>query len=68
MARQYHVVINNEDQHSIWLATQSPLPLGWRTSPCSGRRKECLRDIEKVPADITPESLRRQAALISARG
>ena len=57
----YQVVLNDEEQYSIWPSDQ-PLPLGWRTDGCTGTRAECLAHIEKVWTDLRPLSLRKAMA------
>lgn len=54
----YQVVVNDEEQHSIW-ATDRELPLGWRAEGMTGTRDECLAHIDTVWPDITPLSVRR---------
>lgn len=56
---RYDVVVNDEEQYSIWESGR-PLPRGWRTVDVSGTRDECLDYIERVWTDIRPLSLRRQ--------
>jgi MbtH protein len=55
----YKVVVNEEEQYSIWPADKA-LPLGWREAPQSGPKAECLAFIEKVWTDMRPLSLRRE--------
>jgi MbtH protein len=59
--RAYQVVINDEEQYSIWLAGRD-LPAGWRAEGTAGSRQECLEHIEKVWTDMRPLSLRRHMA------
>lgn len=56
----YNVVVNAEDQYSIWPAHRENA-LGWRDAGFSGTREDCLRWIEQVWTDMRPRSLRRQA-------
>jgi MbtH protein len=56
--RQYRVVINHEEQYSIWFADRE-YPQGWRYRGFSGTKIECLDYIGKVWTDITPLSLRK---------
>jgi MbtH protein len=56
--RDYVVVVNHEEQYSIWLADR-PLPNGWRTAGKSGKRAECLAHIGEVWKDMRPLSLRK---------
>lgn len=57
--RVYTVVVNHEEQYSIWLADQS-VPAGWREVGVCGSRQECLDHIREVWTDMRPLSLRRQ--------
>jgi MbtH protein len=56
--RTYVVVINDEEQYSIWLA-HKPIPNGWRAVGPQGKKAECLDYIEKNWTDMRPASLRR---------
>lgn len=70
----YNVVINHEDQYSIWYADETP-PEGWtivpidpewqagyRTehpaTPGAGNKAECLAYIAVIWTDMRPRSLR----------
>lgn len=55
--RQYHVVVNDEEQYSIW-PLDSDLPPGWRTDGFSGDRASCLAHIDAVWTDLRPRGLR----------
>jgi MbtH protein len=55
--RTYRVVINEEDQYSIWFADRD-LPAGWRADGVQGTRTECLAHIEEVWTDMRPRSVR----------
>lgn len=57
--RVYSVVVNDEDQHSIWPADREP-PAGWRAVGVSGPKAECLDHISAVWTDMRPRSLREQ--------
>lgn len=46
----YKVVVNHEEQYSIWLADREN-PLGWRDAGKSGLKIECLQYIEQVWPD-----------------
>ena len=54
----YKVVINQEEQYSIWLA-DSANPPGWQDVGVQGTKAECLAHIERVWTDMRPLSLRR---------
>jgi len=58
--RTYVVVINDEEQHSIWLK-EKDIPPGWRLAGFEGRKTDCLDHIEKVWTDMRPLSLRRKS-------
>jgi len=58
---EYVVVLNDEEQYSIWRADR-PLPPGWRGDGTKGRKAECLAHIGKVWTDMRPLSVRRAAA------
>lgn len=53
----FTVVVNDEEQFSIWPAEQEP-PAGWHTVGVTGSRDECLDHIERVWTDMRPRSLR----------
>jgi MbtH protein len=55
----YRVVMNHEEQYSIWPATRDNAP-GWRDAGHSGSKAECLAYIEQVWTDMRPLSLRRR--------
>ncbi len=54
----YKVVINQEEQYSIWPAERDNPP-GWRDAGQVGTRVECLEYIKKVWTDMRPLSLRK---------
>ena len=55
----YMVVVNDEEQYSIWPAAKQ-LPLGWRDAGKHGSKAECLAYIEEVWTDMRPLSLRKK--------
>lgn len=55
----YRVVVNLEEQYSIWPEDRD-LPPGWRSAPKSGSKAECLSYIEEVWTDMRPLSLRQR--------
>ena len=57
----YRVVVNDEDQYSIWPVERANAP-GWRDAGYGGTRAECLAHIREVWTDMTPRSLRRVPA------
>jgi MbtH protein len=54
----YHVVINHEEQYSIWPADR-PNPPGWKFAGKRGTKTECLAYIKEVWTDMRPLSLRQ---------
>jgi MbtH protein len=59
--RRHSVVVNDEEQYSIWPADREKPP-GWYDVGVSGSTEECLAYIETVWTDMRPKSLRRDAA------
>lgn len=57
--RVYRVVVNAEEQHSIWPADRE-IPAGWRDEGTTGSRADCLAHVAQVWPDIRPLSLRRR--------
>jgi MbtH protein len=57
--RIYTVVVNHEEQYSIWPADRE-LPLGWKDAGKTGSKQECLDYIKEVWTDMRPLSLRKQ--------
>jgi MbtH protein len=57
----YKVVINHEEQYSIWPADREP-PLGWQAVGKQGLKAECLAYIKDVWTDMRPLSLRKWMA------
>jgi MbtH protein len=55
--RTYTVVVNDQEQYSIWLAARE-LPVGWREVGKLGSKEECLDYIKSVWVDMRPRSLR----------
>ncbi|XXZ12308.1 MbtH family protein [Sorangium sp. So ce315] len=53
----YRVVVNHEEQYSIWPADRD-LPAGWRDAAKVGSKQECLDHISQVWTDMRPLSLR----------
>ena len=54
----YLVVLNDEEQYSIWPADRD-MPPGWRGDGFSGLEADCLAHIGEVWTDMRPLSLRR---------
>lgn len=61
---EYRVVVNHEDQYSIWPASMKA-PEGWSFAGFEGTRQECLVRIDRVWTDMRPLSVRN--AMASAR-
>ncbi|MEU5881417.1 MbtH family NRPS accessory protein [Spirillospora sp. NPDC047279] len=57
----YDVVVNDEEQYSIWWADREP-PAGWRAEGTRGDRDTCLARIAEVWTDMRPAGLRRRMA------
>lgn len=57
----WQVVINHEEQYSIWPAHREP-PDGWRAEGKVGSRAVCLAHIGEAWTDLRPLSLRTQIA------
>ncbi|GGS13227.1 MULTISPECIES: MbtH family protein [Actinokineospora] len=51
------VVVNGEEQYSVWPADR-PLPSGWRATGFTGDRAACLAHIDEVWVDMRPLSVR----------
>jgi MbtH protein len=54
----YKVVLNHEEQYSIWPADRGNAP-GWSDAGKAGTKAECLAYIDEVWTDMRPLSLRR---------
>jgi MbtH protein len=54
----FEVVVNDEDQYSIWPADRE-LPAGWRAAGKHGNKADCLAYIKIVWTDMRPLSLRK---------
>ena len=55
----YKVVMNHEEQYSIWPAHRENA-LGWNGVGNSGTKQECLDYIKEVWTDMRPLSLRKK--------
>lgn len=53
----FAVVVNHEEQHSIWRVDRD-LPAGWERTGFTGTEDECLAHIDDVWTDMRPLSLR----------
>ncbi|WP_221348564.1 MbtH family protein [Streptomyces beigongshangae] len=56
--RLYKVVVNHEEQYSVWPADRDN-PAGWSDAGRTGPKSDCLAHIEDVWTDMRPLSLRR---------
>ena len=63
----YKVVVNHEEQYSIW-PVQRENPPGWRDAGKSGLKSECLAYIKEVWTDMRPLSLRLKMAQAVGNG
>lgn len=54
----YKVVVNAEEQYSLWPVERTNAP-GWRDAGKNGTREECLAYIQEVWTDLRPLSLRQ---------
>ena len=59
--REYTVLINDEEQYSLWLKSKA-IPPGWRMAGKDGSKTECLQYVDEVWTDMRPLSLRRKMA------
>ena len=55
----YKVVVNHEEQYSIWPAEREN-PLGWKDVGVTGPKDICLAHIKEVWTDMRPLSLRKK--------
>jgi MbtH protein len=55
----YAVVINAEEQYSMWPASQT-IPTGWKKVGKTGTKEECLDYIKTVWTDMRPLSVRKK--------
>ena len=56
--REYRVVVNEEEQYSLWLAALE-IPKGWRDTGKIGKKVDCLTYVGEVWTDMRPLSLRK---------
>jgi MbtH protein len=55
----YLVVVNDEDQHSLW-PSFAEVPAGWRVAFGPDARAACLSYVEENWTDLRPRSLRER--------
>jgi MbtH protein len=63
----YKVVVNHEEQYSIWPADRENA-LGWNDVGKSGTRQECLDYIQEVWTDMRPLSIRDKMERLAREG
>jgi MbtH protein len=61
----YKVVVNHEEQYSIWPQDRDNPP-GWRDAGKEGLKAECLEYVKQVWTDMRPLSLRKRMAEMAA--
>ncbi|MBC6448103.1 MbtH family protein [Actinokineospora xionganensis] len=59
MDTDYKVVVNDEEQYSIWPAAKENAA-GWRDEGTQGSKEVCLAHIQEVWTDLRPRSLRER--------
>ncbi len=57
----FYVVVNDEDQHSLWPAFAT-VPAGWRAVFGEDSRVNCLAYVEEHWTDLRPRTLREAMA------
>lgn len=60
-SKTHIVVINHEDQYSLWQQNWGAIPRGWRETGIKGAKEMCLAYIQHVWIDMRPLSLRKQS-------
>jgi uncharacterized protein YbdZ (MbtH family) len=58
---RYYVLVNDEDQHSLWPAF-ADVPAGWTIAFGEDSRDACLTYVEANWTDLRPRSLREAVA------
>lgn len=53
----FHVLVNDEEQHSLWPAFAA-VPAGWHVAFGAAGRADCLAYVEANWTDMRPRSLR----------
>lgn len=66
MSDRYKVVINHEEQYTIWPADREN-PLGWKDVGKVGRESDCLDYIEEVWTDLRPPLVRQKVKEMAAK-
>lgn len=57
----FYVLVNDEDQHSLWPAF-ADVPTGWRVVFGASSRAECLDYVEQNWTGLRPRTLREAMA------
>ncbi|WP_409491579.1 MbtH family protein [Amycolatopsis sp. cmx-11-12] len=57
----YQVLINDEEQYSLW-PSDKEIPAGWHATGPRGSRQECMDHVDEVWTDMRPRSLRERMA------
>jgi MbtH protein len=55
--KEYMVVVNHEEQYSIWPARRE-IPAGWKQVGKKGTKQDCLNWIKQNWTDMRPLSIR----------
>lgn len=55
----HEVVVNDEEQYSIWRADRA-LPAGWRRTGFTGSSTACLAHVDEIWTDLRPRSVRER--------
>jgi MbtH protein len=53
----FYVLVNDEEQHSLW-PTFAEVPAGWQSAFGPAGRRDCLDYVEEHWTDMRPKSLR----------
>lgn len=61
--RLYTIVVNGNEQYSIWPAERE-LPDGWNRLGVKGPKKQCLEFIQEVWTDMSPLKSRMEKELV----
>lgn len=64
--REYVVLVNIEEQYSLWLADLE-IPKGWKEVFPRNNKKACLEYVKEVWTDMRPLSLRKAMAEANAQ-
>ena len=59
-AGRYVVLVNDEEQHSLW-PSFADVPEGWRVAHPADSRDACLAHVESHWTDLRPKSVRTGA-------